>query len=50
MSDVDLRTISLSKRDKRIRKYGGDKTLIIACCVKYVDTDEDLRKVLCINK
>ena len=50
MSEEDLRTISLSKRDKRIKKYGGEKILIIACCIKYIDRDENLRKILCANK
>ena len=50
MSEEDLRIISLSKRDMRIKKYGSNKTLIIACCVKYIDLDEDLRKILCMNK
>jgi hypothetical protein len=50
IKEKDLHLISMTKRNLRIQKYGSDASLIIAISVKYIDSDETLKNLLCLSK
>ena len=43
--------MSIQKKSKRLVLFGyTDITLIVGCCVKFIDSDETLRSILLLSK
>ena len=50
-TEVETRIWSLQKRSNRLCRFGyTDTTLIIGCVIKYIDSDEVLRAILCSSR
>ena len=50
LTDKDLRNISLNKTKDRIDMLGEGNILILYLSIRYIDGDECLRNLLCLNK
>lgn len=50
-SDEENRINSIQKRSKRLVLFGyTDITLIVGCCVKFIDQDQTLKYILLLSK
>ena len=49
-SDEERRIITMQKRSKRLVQFGyTDITLVVGCCVKFIDSDATLVNVLLLS-
>lgn len=50
-TEIETRICSLQKRSNRLSRFGyTNLTLIIGCTLKYIDSDEILRNILCCSR
>ena len=50
-TEIETRIWSLQKRSNRLCRFGyTNLTLIVGCTIKYIDSDEILRSILCCSR